>query len=1001
MIGRTISRYRILSRLGEGGMGVVYVAEDMNLGRRVALKVPTAAAAKNYRARFLREARAVSALSHPHIATVYDYGETAEGQPFIVMELVSGSTLGDLLQSSALTIARAVEIIEDVAGALAEAHRRGVIHRDIKPSNILINDRGEVKVLDFGLAKQLETEGVSSDADPDAKTLLSTQTRSDVVVGTPLYLSPEQARGAPVDARSDLFALGALLYECLAGRPAFSGANVIEIGAQVLHVDPPPPSRLNPRVPGEIDRITTKALAKKPEARYQSADEFAADLRAVGAKLSKTDATRTRRLATPSTTTRASALVTLSQTLGRPRLSPAAFAAALLAVLFGVWAYGRLRAPSLHVPSAEAVKWYERGTDALRSGAYQQASEEFEQAIGADEKFALAHARLAEAWAELDYADRAKDELVRVGQLVPDRSALPPVDALYLDAVTSTVIREYENAAKAYGEIARREPREPHVYLDLGRAYEKADDVKRAIESYLEAANRDPQYAAAFLRLGILYGRQQELASAANAFAKAEALYKAQGNTEGLTEALYQRGFLANKNDQLAEAREALRRALEMARGTANYYQQAQALLKLSNVASAAGEWREAQARAREAIEIAQTQEMDNLRARGYVDLGNIHLVRREYAEAENFFRQALHFAQRIKGRRSEALARITLASVLMSQDRADEAVEQVAPALEYYEQGGFRVEAAQARRILGRASVHKGDYPTALKAFERELQLAREENSQLQIAQFQEEIGWVLTFWERYREALGHFAESYTINKSLGNQLEAARNLTDRGYVEGQLGRYDDARAAFAQVSAAAAQPGNRYESLLSWLNLNLAMVALSERRFAEAREKGRLSLAAAGGQNKGAVVEAKIALGLATALSGGRAAGKSLCDEAIAAATEMNHQRLLNAALLARAEVLLENGEAEAALSDATRARERARGAGQQESEWRASLLAALACERAGDQTKAREHAARSAEVFADLQRSWGAEASATYGARPDVRHLRQQLNTILTEN
>jgi serine/threonine protein kinase len=250
MIGRTISHYRILSQLGEGGMGVVYVAEDTNLGRRVALKVPTAAA-KDYRARFLREARAVSALSHPHIAAVYDYGETTDGQPFIVMELVSGSTLGDLLLSSALTISRAVEIVEDVAGALSEAHGRGIIHRDIKPSNILINDRGEVKVLDFGLAKQLEAEGVY-DVDPEAKTLLSTQTRSNVIVGTPLYLSPEQARGAKVDRRSDLFALGALLYECLAGRPAFSGANVIEIGAQVLHVDPAPASMFNPRVAGEL-----------------------------------------------------------------------------------------------------------------------------------------------------------------------------------------------------------------------------------------------------------------------------------------------------------------------------------------------------------------------------------------------------------------------------------------------------------------------------------------------------------------------------------------------------------------------------------------------------------------------------------------------------------------------------------------------------------------------------------------------------------------------------
>ncbi|HVF86684.1 MAG TPA: protein kinase [Pyrinomonadaceae bacterium] len=1000
MIGRTISHYRILSQLGEGGMGVVYVAEDTNLGRRVALKVPTAAAAKNYRARFLREARAVSALSHPHIAAVYDYGETTDGQPFIVMELVSGSTLGDLLLSSALTISRAVEIVEDVAGALAEAHGRGIIHRDIKPSNILINDRGEVKVLDFGLAKQLEAESVY-DVDPEAKTLLSTQTRSNVIVGTPLYLSPEQARGAKVDRRSDLFALGALLYECLAGRPAFSGANVIEIGAQVLHVDPAPPSKFNPRVPAELNRITLKALAKKPESRYQSAEEFADDLRAVGTKLSKTDAARTRRITTQSMPVRSSALMTLSETLRRPRLSPAAFVAALIAVLLGVWAYGWLRAPSPHEPRAEAVKWYERGTDALRSGAYYQASKEFEQAVREDEKFALAHARLAEAWGELDYADRAAEEILRAKRLVPDSSALSPLDALYLDAVTSTVVREFANSVKSYEGIKRLAPDEPHVYLDLGRAYEKAEDVKRAIESYVEATNRDPQYAAAFLRLGILYGRQQELASAASAFSKAEALYEAQGNTEGLTEALFQRGFLANKNDQIAEARQPLQKALEMARGTNNRYQQAQILLKLSNVAFTATEWTEARALAREAIEMAQTEEMDNLTARGHIELGNIHLVRREYADAENFFRQALHFAQRIKARRAETFARISLGSVLMSQDKVDEALPHLTSALDYFEQGGFRTEAAQARRLIGRAQRQKGDYAAALKMFDEQLRLAQQANSPAQIAQFHEETAWVLVHSERYPEAVGHFAESYAINKSSDNQLFALRNLVDRGHVLWQLGRYDEARAALSQVSSAAAQPDDRYKSLRGWLNLTSAQMALSERQFVKAREKARSALELSSGQGTGAIVEAQLTLGLASALSGRKTEGESLCKEALTAATKMNHLRLLNAALLARAQVLLESGDTAGAISDALRARDNARRAGQRESEWRASLVTALAYKSAGDTERMRESAARAAEALANLHRSWGAEDAATYFVRPDVLHLRKQLDAILAEN
>src|SRR5262249_13008138 len=155
VIGQTISHYRIKEQIGEGGMGVVYLAEDTHLGRQVAIKFLTSAHDHHYRSRFLREARAISTLSHPNIAIVHDYGETAEGQPFIVMEYIKGKTLSDLLHESALTISRAVEIIEAVAEALGVAHQRGIIHRDIKPSNVLVDDSWQVKVLDFGLAKQM------------------------------------------------------------------------------------------------------------------------------------------------------------------------------------------------------------------------------------------------------------------------------------------------------------------------------------------------------------------------------------------------------------------------------------------------------------------------------------------------------------------------------------------------------------------------------------------------------------------------------------------------------------------------------------------------------------------------------------------------------------------------------------------------------------------------------------------------------------------------------
>ena len=336
MIGQTVSHYRIVKKLGEGGMGVVYLAEDTHLGRRVAIKFLSAIHNHNYRARFLREARAVSTLSHPHIAIIHDYGETTDGQPFIVMEYVKGDTLSDLLNESALTLTRALEITEAVAEALGLAHSQGIVHRDIKPSNVIVAEDGSVKVLDFGLVKHLHEES-SKGANPEAATLPAMRTSSNVVVGTPLYLSPEQAMGGNVDARSDIFALGALLYESLTGKPAFAGKSVIDIGAQIIHVSPPPPSSINSRVPPELDRITLKALEKKVEARYQTAAELLQDLRAARTALSGTAEThRTQRLQ-QSRVTHSSALKSISDTLRRPRVSIGVFLIGMTFLSLTLW----------------------------------------------------------------------------------------------------------------------------------------------------------------------------------------------------------------------------------------------------------------------------------------------------------------------------------------------------------------------------------------------------------------------------------------------------------------------------------------------------------------------------------------------------------------------------------------------------------------------------------------------------------------------------------------
>jgi serine/threonine protein kinase/Tfp pilus assembly protein PilF len=997
MIGQIVSHYRILKKLGEGGMGAVYLAEDTHLGRRVAIKFPTSTNDEHqFRARFLREARSASALNHPNIATIYDYGETDEQRPFIVMELVEGKSLNDLLHESQLTMGRTISIIEDVARALGEAHARGIIHRDIKPSNIVINERGQVKVLDFGLAKQLYAEHAQA-SDPNARTLLATRTQSGMVVGTPLYLSPEQARGVPVDSRSDLFALGAVLYECIAGKPAFSGmgTGVVEIAANVIHLNPPPPSEFNPHVPPELDQVTLKALAKKPDERYQTAGELIAGLVEAKTALKESDLghTRTQRLAVAHETEHLSAFATLSDLFKRPRLSIGVVVAVLIGLAVIGWLIVHTLRSSPHQPTAAAARWYETGTNALRDGAYYQASKALEEAIAADENFALAHARLAESLMELDYMDTAKDELLRASSLAQGSSGLSGLDALYMSAITSSVQRDFPAAIKSYKEIARQIPDQAHVYVDLGRAYENNDQMKEAIESYLEATKREPHYATPFLRVGILYGRQRELPSAQAAFHQAEELYQAMGNVEGHAEVFFQRGTLSISQGQMAEARDELQQALDMARATGNQPQQIKTMLQLVYVFQSESDPAQAEKFATEAVNLAQSNGMENLTARGLVDLGTVFFVRGNFPEAEKYFQQALDYTQRYKARRNEARARLMFGSLRISQGNTDEGVRNVQQALAFYQQAGFRLETSRALTLLARANRQKGDYDAALAAFQQLLALAEQIDDPTQKALSHEGIGTVLLRQEKYPEALERFQQSYAINKGISNQRFVGNSLSNLGNVFWQMGQYQDSSARFDEASAIANQLGGD-KALLAEISLHQAEIALSQRRFPEAKTQAERVLASAVPQPTPAVVELKRVICLSESFSNAKREGRLTCEETLRLATQMGDPWLISRAQLALATAQLEDNDAQGALTNALQAQESFARAGQQDSEWRARLLAARASRRAGDEVKAREYAASAADSLARLQQKWGDEIYNSYIARPDVQFLRKQL-------
>ncbi len=951
-----LGRFRIIRPVGRGGMGEVYEAEDLQLGI-IALKTIRYGVASSSDAfeRFRQEVQLARRVTGAQVCRIHElYLLPASGKfeatAFLTMEYLEGITLYEKIQRDGpVPWKQALNIALQICEGLQLIHEQGVIHRDLKTGNIMLckqADATRVVLMDFGLARDFRPDaqqnGRSSATEKAGRSL------PQMIMGTPEYMAPEQFEGKPVSPATDIYALGIILYELVTGLRPYAADT--PVAAAIRRAKQPlPPSSLRSRVPGQCDRIIERCLEYEPEKRFQSAKEVAKALRAGPANL---------------------------ENLKRDRPWILWFASAtLLGLVVGTVVYF-WQARQYYRPSAEALRWYDTGLAALREGNNVKATRSLQQAIAQDNHFVMAHARLAEAWANLDFDGYAQRECLFA---TPGGRHLEPLDRMYLDAIHATVTKDSPTEIATYRQILNRLPPDQKAsgYVDLGMAYERAGEPTKALEDYKQAASLDKDSPAPFMRTAVLQSRNHHAPEAEQAFQRTQTLLSMEMNQEGLAELDYERGYAKNDAGDPAQAEQYLAKALEEAKAIPSIQLQIRTLTQLSQAAYTSDRYELAVKHAEEAIHLAQSNQLDLWAADGFVRLANAELQQGHLQKAEDAVHEALQLSGQSQQRRIEAGANLTLASIMNQRQLPDQVIAPAQSAQRYFTQNGFRGPATSASLLLIRTQRDKGEYSQALESGKTFQDFATKSGSRQLMTYSAEVVGTVYFKMEQYPNALERFQNALSEADGTNAKAYQALHCADTLW---KLGRYAESDEMLRSVPDT-----EKFDDRLTQIRL---ASLLSRMKYREADALAQQKLA----NQPSSVTDVKQQLELDDALA---LAYLRMRPAALKRLEEVSREGSNDTVVdwdvqLGVAEVNLALGNAEQALDGATKAAEHFAAKNQLDSELRSLYIAASASKRLNNTVASEQFSKKAVDILSQLQQTWEPQALRSYLSRSDLQTL-----------